>query len=128
MKLFWLHHSKFLIPTAWKLKHRIFHGLDIFQKYSSGAKVYVTGRNETTLKVTCDQIGVNAVPTVCDHAQDDQVKELFRKIKEENNGRLDFLVNNCFSAVTLLIGKEENSANKFWEADPSMWDDVSFFK
>ena len=77
--------------------------------------------------MTCAQIGKNAVPTVCDHGQDEQVKELFRKIKEENNGRLDFLVNNCFSAVTLLMGKEEEkSVNKFWEAEPTMWDDVSF--
>ena len=45
---------------------------------------------------------------------------------KENNGRLDFLVNNCYAAVTLLLGKENKTrVDKFWEQDPLIWDTVS---
>ena len=48
---------------------------------------------------------------------------------KENNGRLDFLVNNCYAAVTLLLGKEnKNRVDKFWEQDPLIWDTVSTLK
>ena len=43
----------------------------------------------------------------------------------DNNGRLDFLVNNCYAAVTYLLGKDKDkNVNKFWEQDPLVWDQV----
>ena len=35
-------------------------------------------------------------------------------------------MNNCYAAVTLLLGKENKSrVDKFWEQDPLIWDTVS---
>lgn len=56
-----------------------------------------------TLKETADEItarGGRGVPVVCDHSKDDQVKALFEQIKKEQ-GRLDVLVNNAYSAVNV---------------------------
>jgi len=90
------------------------------------ATVYITGRNEETLKKTSDELGVNIVPVVCDHSNDSEVEKLFKQIESDNDGRLDFLVNNCYAAVTTLLGKENNKpVNKFWEQDPLIWDKVN---
>merc|ERR1711892_664632 len=91
-----------------------------------GATVYITGRNLTTLQATATELGVNCKPIVCDHAEEDQIEKLFERISEENCGRLDFLVNNCYAAVTLLLGKENaKHVDKFWEQDPLIWDTVN---
>jgi len=91
-----------------------------------GATVYITGRNLTTLQATATELGENCKPIVCDHAEEDQIEKLFERISEENCGRLDFLVNNCYAAVTLLLGKENaKHVDKFWEQDPLIWDTVN---
>ena len=63
---------------------------------------------------------------MCDHSDDGAVENLFKQIAADNNGRLDFLVNNCYAAVTTLLGKESanKNVNKFWEQDPLLWDKV----
>lgn len=45
--------------------------------------------------------GGKCIPVQCDHANDEQVKQLFEQISKEQNGRLDVLVNNAYSAVTV---------------------------
>lgn len=91
---------------------------------SQGAKVYITGRESTSLKSVSEQIGAH--PVVCDHSDDNSIRSLFQQIEAENNGQLDFLVNNCFSAGLLLLGKENDQpVNKFWELDPLVWDQVN---
>ena len=36
------------------------------------------------------------------------------------------MVNNCYAAVTLLLGKENSQhVDKFWEQDPLIWDTVN---
>jgi len=93
---------------------------------SQGAKVYITGRNETTLKATAAELGENAIAFKCDHGDDAQVENLFKQIDADNDGRLDFLVNNCYAAVTTLLGKDsDKSVDKFWEQDPLIWDKVN---
>jgi len=89
-----------------------------------GAKVYITGRKEAAITSVSNEI--SAHPIVCDHSSDKSVQDLFAQIDTENNGQLDFLVNNCFSAGLLLLGKENDQpVNKFWELDPLVWDQVS---
>ncbi|KAH7704351.1 Protein DHS-9 [Aphelenchoides avenae] len=78
----------------------------------AGATVYVTGRppnsrtesqnelklpmlEETALEVT--KRGGRGVAVYCDHADPEEVKELFRMIDREQKGRIDILVNNAFS-------------------------------
>ena len=43
--------------------------------------------------------GGTCIPVACDHAKDDEVKQLFERIDREQNGRLDLLVNNAYAAV-----------------------------
>lgn len=54
-----------------------------------------------TLKETADEItnrGGKGIPVACDHSKDEEIKQLFDRIKREQ-GRLDVLVNNAYSAV-----------------------------
>uniref|UniRef100_A0A914DXN7 Uncharacterized protein n=1 Tax=Acrobeloides nanus TaxID=290746 RepID=A0A914DXN7_9BILA len=100
----------------------------------AGAKVYVTGRDPKnrhvdpelpTLEKTAKEIterGGQGVLVYVDQSDDSQVNALFEKVASENNGRLDILVNNAFSAVYVIA---ENSAKKFWETEPSLWDELN---
>ena len=45
--------------------------------------------------------GGKCIPVQCDHADDEQVKQLFEQISKEQNGRLDVLVNNAYAAVSV---------------------------
>lgn len=93
---------------------------------AQGAKVYITGRSLTPLQQTAEELGKLVVPVVCDHSADTAIEDLFKQIKEDNDGRLDFLVNNCFSAGPALLGKDaDKNVNKFWEQDPLVWDEVN---
>ena len=87
---------------------------------SHGCTVIVTGRTEHggdsplggTIHETADAIteaGGNGVARRVDHANDDEVKDLFDGI-ERDHGRLDILVNNACS-----IHDEMMSPGTFWE-------------
>ena len=65
----------------------------------------MTGRNQVTLSKTATELGENVIASVYDHSNDGAVDQLFKTIEAENDGRLDFLVNNCYAAVTTLLGK-----------------------
>uniref|UniRef100_A0A3Q0RBB4 Dehydrogenase/reductase (SDR family) member 1 n=1 Tax=Amphilophus citrinellus TaxID=61819 RepID=A0A3Q0RBB4_AMPCI len=95
------------------------------QLSEAGATVYITGRQENTLKQTAAQVkerGGNCVPVICDSTKDADIQELFERIKQEQNGRLDILVNNAYSGVQDIFG---NMGNKFWETEPSIWDSIN---
>ncbi|XP_070701768.1 dehydrogenase/reductase SDR family member 1 [Pempheris klunzingeri] len=95
------------------------------QLSEAGATVYITGRQEKTLKQTAAQVkerGGNCVPVVCDSTKDEDIVELFERIKREQNGRLDVLVNNAYAGVQAIF---ENMGKKFWETDPSIWDSIN---
>ncbi|CAK6967880.1 dehydrogenase/reductase SDR family member 1 [Scomber scombrus] len=95
------------------------------QLSEAGATVYITGRQEKTLKETAAQVkerGGSCVPVICDSAKDEDIKELFEQIKREQNGRLDILVNNAYAGVQAIF---ESMGKKFWETDPSMWDTIN---
>jgi len=93
-----------------------------------GYTVYVTGRTvtpgdakgwdgtilpgtvaETAAKIT--ELGGKGIPVLCDHGDDEQVAALFRQIEEEQ-GRLDVLVNNAAYIHHQLIEKKP-----FWEKE-----------
>ena len=66
---------------------------------------------------------LQAIPVVVDHNDDNEVLKLFEKIKEENNGRLDVLVNNAYAGVDMIFS---NARKKFHEMDPvSAWDTIN---
>ncbi|KAI3388565.1 hypothetical protein SNEBB_005661 [Seison nebaliae] len=80
----------------------------------AGATVYITGRSEALLKAAkeIEDDGGKAIPIQCDHENDKEIKALFEKIKNEQNGRLDILVNNAYKAVDFLM---KNGGKKFYE-------------
>ncbi|XP_034087986.1 dehydrogenase/reductase SDR family member 1 [Gymnodraco acuticeps] len=95
------------------------------QLSEAGATVYITGRQEDTLKQTAAQVkerGGNCVPVICDSTNDKEIEDLFERIKREQNGRLDILVNNAYAGVQAIFG---NMGKKFWETDPTIWDSIN---
>src|SRR5699024_1931620 len=54
------------------------------------------------------------IPVVCDHADDDQVGELFERVRREH-GRLDVLVNNA-----LVVHDDLTRPGPFWEKPLSL--------
>ncbi|XP_005933718.1 dehydrogenase/reductase SDR family member 1 [Haplochromis burtoni] len=95
------------------------------QLSEAGATVYITGRQEKTLKQTAAQVterGGNCVPVICDSSKETDIQGLFERIRQEHNGRLDILVNNAYSGVQDIF---ENMGKKFWETEPSIWDSIN---
>jgi NAD(P)-dependent dehydrogenase (short-subunit alcohol dehydrogenase family) len=98
----------------------------------AGATVYITGRTQDTsntnneisgnlqdTQTAVEQAGGRCIPVAVDHSDDEQVRLLFQRIQDEQNGQLDLLVNNVFSGVPAL---RENQGKAFWECEPSLWD------
>lgn len=94
-----------------------------------GATVYVTGRTVTpgahplpgTIGETaaeCDRRGGRGVAVQVDHANDQQVADLFDRVEQEQ-GRLDILVNNAFA-----LPEDLTNPDPFWEKPISNWEMV----
>ncbi|XP_037537465.1 dehydrogenase/reductase SDR family member 1 [Nematolebias whitei] len=95
------------------------------QLSEAGATVYITGRQEKTLVQTAAQVnerGGKCVPVVCDSTKDSDIEAFFERIKREEKGRLDILVNNAYAGVHDIF---DNTDKKFWETDPSIWDSIN---
>ncbi len=97
---------------------------------AAGATVYVTGRTleegtsplPGTVGATAEEVtglGGQGIPVRCDHAVDEEIIALFKRIRAEQ-GRIDILVNNAFTAPegNILEG------GGFWEYPISVWDDI----
>ena len=91
----------------------------------AGATVYVTGRSvergvlpgtigETAAEVTA--IGGKGIAAACDHGIDREVAALFARVRVEEGGRLDILVNNAFAVP------EGKLVAPFWELPIEQWD------
>nr|XP_019954902.1 PREDICTED: dehydrogenase/reductase SDR family member 1 [Paralichthys olivaceus] len=95
------------------------------QLSEAGATIYITGRQEKTLKQTAAEVkerGGNCVPVICDSTKHEDIEELFDRITKEQNGRLDILVNNAYAGVQDIF---ESTGKKFWETDPLIWDSIN---
>jgi len=98
------------------------------QLAKAGATVYLTGRNMEALIKCADEMRESCAagdnkdihPVQVDHANDDQVRQLFDQIKGEQ-GRLDILVNNAYAGVDYIF---RNLDKSFWENDDPgvFWD------
>lgn len=105
-----------------------------------GAIVYVTGRTVGkgddnnggvngkpqvgSLAETCDAVvkaGGTCIPVKCDSASDEELKALFDRVDQEQ-GRLDIMVNNAFSAVSWL---PKTMGKPFWDKGTESWDIVN---
>ena len=100
-----------------------------------GATVYVTGRTvspgqyylpgtvgETAAE--CEErgrdVGGRGIAVACDHGDDAAVARLFEQVADEQDGRLDILVNNAFTLSDDLL-----EPKGFWDkplANLEMWD------
>lgn len=106
----------------------------------AGATVYVTGRTmvpeearvpiATSLQATAHEVevaGGDCIPVRVDHREDDQVEALFRRIEEEQ-GRLDVLVNSAWAGYEILHrmqGPEDYVFElPFWQLPQSVCDDM----
>jgi len=92
----------------------------------AGATVYITGRTEKNLLECSAEIkkrGGNPIIVQMDHANDADVENLFERIKKEQNGKLDVLVNNAYAGVNQIF---TSSGKKFYETDPfKTWDVIN---
>ena len=94
---------------------------------SDGWTVYVTARGpvgtdsplDRTAATVTERGGLGiAVP--CDHTDDEQIRALFRRIADEQGGRLDLLVNNVWASPPGFAGFSE----PFWKRPISDWDSL----
>ncbi|MBW4565087.1 MAG: SDR family NAD(P)-dependent oxidoreductase [Mojavia pulchra JT2-VF2] len=98
----------------------------------AGAIVYFTGRSWdnpiasngvsgslSETQAAIEEIGGVCIPVQVDHSNDEQVRSLFDRIQDEQNGRLDLLVNNVYSGVQAL---SDAQGKPFWDFEPSLWD------
>ena len=79
-----------------------------------GSKIYITGRHRDKLDRVVEEInrrGGKGVAVVCDHNDDDQTKAVFTKIENED-GKLDILVNNAYGGVPALV---KDLGTPYWE-------------
>lgn len=84
----------------------------------AGATVYATGR--TILAADLDDAVVR-VP--CDHTDAEQVAALFDRIRSEQGGRLDVLVNNAWGGYERMVeGGVFTWTAPFWEQPAWRWD------
>lgn len=104
---------------------------------AAGATVYLTGRTWTSgssavpvaggLEDAAAEIGAaggRAIPVVCDHRDDAQVRALFDRIAAEQGG-LDILVNNVWGGYeTLHAGQYEAYNADFWTQPLELWDSM----
>jgi NAD(P)-dependent dehydrogenase (short-subunit alcohol dehydrogenase family) len=98
----------------------------------AGATVYITGRSlnnsyanndlSGTLAETqsaVEEAGGVCIPVQVDHSDDEQVRLLFERIQDEQNGQLDLLANNAYSGVKAI---RDAYGQPFWDGEPSIWD------
>ncbi len=94
----------------------------------AGMTVYVTGRSlkegdaalPGTIGATAEAVtaaGGQGIAVACDHADDGQVAALFERIAQEQQGRLDLLVNNACN-----IPPELTQPGPFWDKPLHMLD------
>lgn len=88
-------------------------------RYSTNDEVGGPGSiEETANDVT--RAGGLGIPVYCNHADDEQVKNLFELV-ENTHGRLDLLVNNVFRVPQ---GGTKALFGNFWEKDVEVWDSI----
>lgn len=101
----------------------------------ASATVYITGRSlkkpyindsiSGTLEetqVAVEKAGGKCIAIQVDHTDDEQVRLLFERIKNEQQGQLDILINNAFSGAGAL---KDAYSQPFWKSEPNLWDDVN---
>ncbi|XP_034965046.1 dehydrogenase/reductase SDR family member 1 [Zootoca vivipara] len=95
------------------------------QLSGAGATVYITARHREALEAAAAEVrarGGKCVPVVCDSSREEDVVALFERVRQEQAGRLDVLVNNAFSGVGAIV---EEIGLPFWESSTALWDQIN---
>ncbi|MBC2589125.1 SDR family NAD(P)-dependent oxidoreductase [Rhodococcus aetherivorans] len=94
---------------------------------SDGWTVYVTARGPVgtaspldRTAATVTERGGLGIAVQCDHTDDEHIRALFRRIADEQGGRLDLLVNNVWASPPGFAGFSE----PFWKRPISDWDSL----
>jgi dehydrogenase/reductase SDR family protein 1 len=101
----------------------------------AGATVYITGRTVEEGKAAVDlpgniyqteeeiaSLGGRGIAVRCDHTNDEEVKDLFRRLQVEQD-RLDILVNNVWGGYEFYNdGTEYWNEKGFWTVPLSRWE------
>jgi NAD(P)-dependent dehydrogenase (short-subunit alcohol dehydrogenase family) len=97
---------------------------------AAGATVYVTGRSvrgattdnrPETIEETANGVtarGGNGIAVRCDHTNENEVRELFKRIEQEH-GKIDILVNSVFGGSENSLPSGEGRF--FWQRPPELW-------
>jgi dehydrogenase/reductase SDR family protein 1 len=85
--------------------------------YTTNPQVGGPGTVEETASLITE-LGGKGIAVICNHARDEEVKALFDRVEEEQ-GRLDILVNNVFR---IPQGGLEKLMSKFWQQGVEAWD------
>nr|CAB3237648.1 dehydrogenase/reductase SDR family member 1-like [Phallusia mammillata] len=93
----------------------------------NGAFCYITGRSLEKLKLVEDEAKNRGacgkiIAVQCDHSNDTEIQKVFDLIDEENDGKLDLLVNNAYSAVSWIM---DNAKQCFWDHQVDAWDQIN---
>jgi len=102
---------------------------------SEGATVYVTARSTRSthtvpetphgVEDTADEVtarGGTGIPVPCDHTDDAQVENLFARVRDEQDGRLDVLVCNAWGGYMPYEEHQSWFVTPFWEQSMDRWD------
>jgi dehydrogenase/reductase SDR family member 1 len=81
---------------------------------SSGGSEWPGSLDETISAI--DEAGGKGLGLLCDHSDDDSVRDVFDLIRRDH-GRLDVLVNNVFAAPNVMPVNVP-----FWQVPTSLWD------
>ena len=85
----------------------------------AGATTYITGRSVEDMQYLSGQ----GTAIECDHRHDEQVQSAFRRIADEQGGRLDILVNNAWGGYESMIEDGEFTwPRPFWQQPLWRWD------
>lgn len=71
------------------------------------------------LSTQVSERGGKCVPVICDSTNDGDIEKLFERIKTEESGRLDLLVNNAYAGVQvggISVLFHISQCNLFWNA------------
>ena len=85
----------------------------------AGATTYITGRSVEDMQY----ISGKGTALECDHRDDEQVQSAFRRVSDEQEGRLDILVNNVWGGYENMVEDGQFTwMRPFWEQPVWRWD------
>ncbi|CDW55539.1 adh short and Glycos transf 1 and Glyco trans 4 4 domain containing protein [Trichuris trichiura] len=121
-KRFWLKMLNGKVALVTGASRGIGRGIAL-QLAQAGATVYITGIPADDCLISYVQArGGKCFAIYCDHSRDEDIRALFDQISENEEGRLDILVNNAFSGVSSIM---DCIKKKFWECEPQFWDEIN---